>query len=189
MRTNWQGPVLLSMISRSLPSCLIALKGRKDGHPTLWVPDAVPETNQREVNRRAASLVLSSRQDRSLSLYFPQGPIPLPLTYTHAHARTQTHTQSPQISYFQWEEQGWAPCKRAHVGTARWSPGCTQLTWVMPLAHVYKGQCAGGFLIPSGALGGDAEELFCNGPLLICGRQRIVDLFFLNENCLLHFKI
>ena len=75
------------------------------------------------------------------------------------------------------------------MGTARWSPGCTQLTWVMPLAHVYKGQCAGGFLIPSGALGGDAEELFCNGPLLICGRQRIVDLFFLNENCLLHFKI
>ena len=39
----------------------------------------------------------------------------------------------------------------------------------------------------SHALGGDAEK-FCKELLLIRGRQQIVDLFFLNENCLHYFK-
>lgn len=40
------------------------------------------------------------------------------------------------------------------------------MTQVMPLAHVSKGGCAGGFLTPSSAWQGDSEELFCKGLLL-----------------------
>lgn len=54
---------------------------------------------------------------------------------------------------------------------AGWGPGHTLVTWVMPLACVYKRGCAGGFLIPSSALGGDTEELFFKGLLLIHGSQ------------------
>lgn len=58
---------------------------------------------------------------------------------------------------------------------------------MMPLVHVYKGRCDGKLLIPKvmhweGMLKSFVRNFYS------CGRQQIVDLFFLNENCLHYFK-
>lgn len=93
MRTNWQGPILLPMIPRSLPSCLISLKGENGWASYPFGTRCCSGNTSKRGKPKSCqqSPIPSSRQDRSLSWYFPWGPISLPLTHTHVHAHTQTH--------------------------------------------------------------------------------------------------
>ena len=89
---NWQGPVLLPVISRSLPSCLIALKGEKGwvSYPFGTRCCSGNTSKRGKPKNSQPSPIPSSRQDRSLSWYFPWSPIPLPLTHmTHTDTRTE----------------------------------------------------------------------------------------------------
>lgn len=148
------------MISKSLPWGCIALNGRKEEHPPLWVSDAVQETWTRGKQK-------SSR----LGPIYPAGRTKVWGSASHGphppHACMRAHTQP-------WDfPRSIGRTGLATVAAARCSPGHTQVPWRC-LWHVYKEDgWAGEFLAPRE---GYAWELVCEGLSLTGGSQLIVNL-------------